>query len=54
MYFVKRSFLWRSNSSPMAVEATDRILTFLIIGVIMGGRLGYVLFYNLDHYAASH
>lgn len=37
----------------MAVEATDRILTFLIIGVIMGGRLGYVLFYNLDHYAAQ-
>ena len=27
----------------------DRI-AYLIIGVILGGRLGYILFYNLDYY----
>ena len=26
------------------------ILTYLIIGLILGGRLGYVFFYNFDFY----
>ncbi len=28
----------------------DDFITYLIIGVIFGGRLGYVLFYNLNYY----
>jgi len=28
----------------------DDFITYLIIGVILGGRLGYALFYNLKHY----
>tara|TARA_Y100000590_G_scaffold175152_1_gene200144 strand:+ start:3077 stop:3847 length:771 start_codon:yes stop_codon:yes gene_type:complete len=28
----------------------DDLLTYLIIGVILGGRLGYVIFYNLNYY----
>ena len=28
----------------------DDYITFLIIGIILGGRLGYVIFYNLDYY----
>ena len=28
----------------------DDFITYLIIGVILGGRLGYVLFYNLKNY----
>jgi phosphatidylglycerol---prolipoprotein diacylglyceryl transferase len=28
----------------------DDYLTYLIIGIILGGRLGYVLFYNLNYY----
>ena len=28
-------------------EQADAFLTYLILGVILGGRLGYVLFYNL-------
>ena len=31
-------------------EKFDEFVTFLIIGLILGGRLGYVLFYNLDYY----
>lgn len=31
-------------------EDIDDILTWIILGVILGGRLGYVLFYNLDYY----
>ena len=28
----------------------DDYITYIIIGLILGGRLGYVLFYNFDHY----
>ena len=28
----------------------DDLLTYLIIGIIIGGRLGYILFYNLKYY----
>tara|TARA_A100000164_G_C21830491_1_gene735035 strand:- start:151 stop:918 length:768 start_codon:yes stop_codon:yes gene_type:complete len=28
----------------------EDLLTYIIIGIILGGRLGYVLFYNLEYY----
>jgi len=28
----------------------DDYITYLIIGIILGGRLGYALFYNLKYY----
>ena len=28
----------------------DDLITYLIIGIILGGRLGYVIFYNLEYY----
>ena len=31
----------------------DDYVTYVIIGLILGGRLGYVLFYNLDHYLSN-
>jgi phosphatidylglycerol:prolipoprotein diacylglycerol transferase len=30
----------------------DDLLNFIILGIILGGRLGYVIFYNLPHYLA--
>ena len=32
-------------------EKFDDYITFLILGIIIGGRLGYVLFYNFDYYS---
>ncbi len=31
-------------------EKFDDYVTYLIVGIIIGGRLGYVLFYNLSYY----
>ena len=42
----KRFFI--SNSSLK--EKFDDYLTYLILGIILGGRLGYILFYNLSYY----
>jgi phosphatidylglycerol---prolipoprotein diacylglyceryl transferase len=34
------------------VEEVDDLLTAIILGVILGGRLGFVLFYGFDYYSA--
>jgi len=49
-FFVRRDHFWKYRSPPMEIDQTDDILTYLIFGVILGGRLGYVLFYNFDYY----
>lgn len=47
---IRRSELWLGNKSPMQIIDADRLLTWIIIGVIIGGRLGYTLFYNPIYY----
>lgn len=42
---LKRPQLWR-NGPPMQVSQLEDLLTYIVIGVIGGGRLGYVLFYK--------
>lgn len=45
--------IWLANHDPArrpnAVDA-DNILPWMVLGVILGGRIGYVLFYNLGYY----
>ena len=31
----------------------DDLITYIIIGVIIGGRLGYIIFYNLSYYSKN-
>ena len=31
----------------------DDLISYLIIGIILGGRLGYILFYNLKYYSQN-
>jgi phosphatidylglycerol---prolipoprotein diacylglyceryl transferase len=44
--------LW-AGSPPLTAEQAERFLTWAIIGVILGGRIGYVLFYDLPTYLAD-
>ena len=32
------------------LELFDDLISYIIIGMILGGRLGYIIFYNLDYY----
>lgn len=36
--------------APMARRHADDIIFYAMLGIILGGRLGYVLFYNLESY----
>ena len=31
----------------------DNLISYIVVSLIIGGRLGYVLFYNLDYYLSS-
>ena len=44
--------LW-PGAAPALAEQIERLLTWVILGVILGGRLGYVLFYDLGSFAAD-
>lgn len=43
--------LW-SGPAPLSSEQVERLLTWVILGVILGGRIGYVLFYQPGQYLA--
>ena len=42
--------LWQD--APLTAEQLERLMTWVILGVILGGRLGYVLFYQPQFYFA--
>lgn len=52
-FFVNKNYLWISGHPPLTSNQADSLLTFLILGVILGGRLGYVLFYNFNFYLSN-
>ena len=49
-------FMWlgrrriRQGSTPFTAEMLDDFLTWGVLGVILGGRLGFVLFYQPEYY----
>lgn len=48
-YWLVKKML-RQPGAPMAERHVDDLLFWAMLGVILGGRLGYVLFYNLQQY----
>lgn len=46
---VRRPTLWRSGA-PMTDRQVEDLLTWMILGIILGGRLGFVLFYQPGYY----
>ena len=45
--------LWRGGLAPFGVERVDDLLLYMTFGVILGGRLGFVLFYEPGYYFAN-
>ncbi|MBB5722695.1 phosphatidylglycerol:prolipoprotein diacylglycerol transferase [Loktanella ponticola] len=50
---LRRPHLWRGGVAPMAHKQLEDLLTYVVVGVIGGGRLGYVLFYNPARFLAN-
>ncbi|MGG7564825.1 prolipoprotein diacylglyceryl transferase [Rhodovulum sp. DZ06] len=50
---MKRPAIWPGNAAPMTPDQPEDLLTWMVLGVILGGRLGFVLFYQPGHYLAN-
>jgi len=44
---------WPGGRAPMEPGQVEELMTWVILGVILGGRLGYVLFYEPAKFAAD-
>jgi phosphatidylglycerol---prolipoprotein diacylglyceryl transferase len=44
--------LW-GGPPPLTVTDFDDFVIWITLGIILGGRIGYVLFYNFAHFAAN-
>ncbi|MFV0384612.1 prolipoprotein diacylglyceryl transferase [Paracoccus sp. (in: a-proteobacteria)] len=47
-----RRAIW-GDRAPMRVDAVDDLLTWVILGVVLGGRLGFVIFYEPGFYLSN-
>lgn len=43
-------YSWLGKKVDLTTTQKDSFLIYVILGIILGGRLGYILFYNLPYY----
>lgn len=53
VWMMRRPALWPKDRAPMRPDQPEDLLTWMILGVVLGGRLGYVVFYNPLQYLAD-
>ena len=47
---LRRDGLWTGSSAPMRPEEVEPFVTWIVLGVVLGGRVGYCLFYQPEYY----
>jgi phosphatidylglycerol---prolipoprotein diacylglyceryl transferase len=50
---VTNSRLWPEATTPMRPEDIDDFLVWAAVGIVLGGRVGYILFYDFSRYLAN-
>ena len=48
---IRDEAVW-GGAPPFKVADFDDFVVWVTLGIVLGGRLGYILFYNFDHFAA--
>jgi phosphatidylglycerol:prolipoprotein diacylglycerol transferase len=48
---LRQKSLWANSAPPFEAPAIWDFAFWAVIGIVLGGRIGYVLFYNLSFYA---
>ncbi len=43
----------KKGKSPLSSDDNSTLITYLLFGVIIGGRLGYMLFYDFDNFVGN-
>ncbi len=47
------NFYSKKRKSPLSSDDNSSLITYLLFGVIIGGRLGYMLFYDFANFATN-
>ena len=47
---MRQAALWPGDQAPLTEDQVESLLTWIVLGVILGGRLGFVLFYQPAYY----
>jgi phosphatidylglycerol:prolipoprotein diacylglycerol transferase len=47
---VRETRLWPNETPPFSLERVDDLLLYMTCGVVVGGRLGFIVFYEPLHY----
>ena len=42
-----------NNGFKFDIKEFDNLITYLIISLLLGGRIGYILFYNFEYYVSN-
>ena len=50
---LKTPRLWPADTPPMTADQLEALMTWIIVGIIAGGRLGFVVFYQPGYYLAN-
>jgi phosphatidylglycerol:prolipoprotein diacylglycerol transferase len=53
VWLMRRPRLWPKDRAPMTPAQPEELLTWMILSIILGGRLGYVIFYNPGHFLSN-
>ncbi|TFL17627.1 prolipoprotein diacylglyceryl transferase [Jannaschia formosa] len=51
-WLVTRPGLWPGGKMPMTKQQVEDVMTWIVLGIVLGGRLGYVIFYQPGYYLA--
>ena len=49
----KRIILKRFQNLNFDIKEFDNLITYIIISILLGGRIGYILFYNFGYYLSN-
>lgn len=50
MMLARRPAIWPANTAPIEPSKVEDLLGWIVIGTIIGGRLGFVMFYQPAYY----
>jgi len=55
IYAIKivKKMIKKHNFTLIRPEVFDELIIYLILGIVLGGRFGYVIFYNIEYYSQN-
>ncbi len=53
VHTLRNPSLWPGGNAPFSEKQLEDLLTWVILGVILGGRLGFILFYQPGYYLTN-